>query len=175
MSSIFSDLVADALEAHCARATTSEKYLIGTVLGTSPAELYGALAARATTDVQIGEGDAAETLRGARARYAGSAHPLPRHRSDRAELGLKPRKPVLHGQASRLLRQGNDGSTPRVLVTFDDDPIETETPPWTLRLAATVLSAERCSAHSLARSDHANPAVRTLLDHIIRFVRTSAT
>src|SRR5262245_4795870 len=57
MSSTFSDLVADALEEHCSRASSSEKYLLGAHLGASTAELYASLAARTNTDVEIGGED----------------------------------------------------------------------------------------------------------------------
>jgi hypothetical protein len=168
MSTIFSELVADVLLARCAEASDSQKFLLGSLLGVSTADLYAAVAGRANDNIEVaGDGD----------------HPIKlnaiRLQNQVVVIPYLVTESLANGDNNRGNRGFNgklrdyfdrDGET-RVLVTFDDDPIETQLSAMDSTLASTALSPDAL-LRALRDEVHesATHVVRPLLEQAIRFI-----
>jgi hypothetical protein len=168
MSTIFSEFVADVLLARCAEASQSQKFLLGSLLGVPTADLYAAVAGRAN-DAVVMTGDGENQVELSAIRLPNQVVVIPYLVTSSLASGDNNRgNRGFNGKLRDFFDR--DGET-RVLVTFDDDPIETQLSAMDSTLADTSLSpsallqALRDEIH-----DSATHVVRPLLEHVIRFI-----
>jgi hypothetical protein len=179
MSSIFSELVAEILFKRAESVTDSEKLLIGSVLGVSGAEIYAAVISHASESCVVhtghGEDDQLEmrcialdnnvivipylVLQGKDAAVTGNAN-----RGNR----------FFNGKLRDWFDRNVDDGAIRVLVTFDESPIETEKSAMDGGLQASLSAKAMLEFAGTRIQELSDRAVAPLVTQVLSFVRGRA-
>jgi len=179
MSSIFSELVADVLLGRCGAATDSEKHLVGSVLGVSPSEVYAAVIGRVNTSctVRTGTGEDDTWPMGAielenkvtvipylvlNSNGGGSGGD-----SNRGNRGF-------NGKLRDWFDRGIPAGEVRVLLTFDEAPIETQRSAMDGGLQASLTAPALLEVAGRKVRESAGKPVVALLEEILHSVASRA-
>ncbi len=175
MSSIFSELVVDILLSRASAASDSEKYLVGSVLGVPAAEIYAATIGRADHLCTVHTGNSEDD------RWPMRSIALENNVVVIPYLVLQDRNTGTSADANRgnrgfngKLRDWFDRQTPtgeiRVLITFDEDPIETAKTAMDQALQSSLTATALLSYSGKRVLELAGRAVAPLITEILRFV-----
>jgi hypothetical protein len=176
MSSIFSELVADVVLERCGSATENDKYLIGSLLDVPAAELYIALAGRTNATCRVRTGTADSDHWDLQAvQLENQVMVLPYLVREQQDGGTDPNQGN-RGFNGKLRdwfdRETADGEI-RVLVTFDEDPIETQMTAMDGGLSQSALSTKALLDHlQVELAETASHGIRPLLERILAFIRS---
>jgi hypothetical protein len=174
MSSIFSELVAEVLMRRCSAATDSEKILVGVVLGTSAAELYAAFIANANSSCTIRTGKNADdswTMRCVELENKVTVIPYLVLNSTEAAGGDPNRgNRGFNGKLRDWFDRDVPAGVVRVLLTFDEAPIETQKTAMDGGLQASLTAHALLEYAGQTVRESASKPVAPLLAEVLRFI-----
>lgn len=176
MSSIFSELVAEILLKRAASASDSEKYLIGSVLGVAAAEIYAEVIAQATGTCVVRTGHAEnDQLEMQCIALENKVVVIPylvlQESNSVPSSDLNRGNRFFNGKLRDWFDRQVDSDAVRVLITFDENPIETEKTAMDVSLHASLTSATMLDFAAARIREIADRTVAPLITELLKFVR----